>query len=776
MVVCGQVFTQEVLEKIRATVESEPKISRRALSLRVCEWLDWTAANGKPKQMSCRTALLKLHRQGLVPLPEPAQSGVCAPKKEKRPPPLPQIEPVRCSLQQLGGVELEKIGSRYSKASRLWNALMDTYHYLGAGPLCGAQMRYLIHSPGHSYLGALAFSAAAWRLAARDNWIGWSDEARRQHLPKVICNSRFLILPQVQVANLASHVLSLCARRIEEDWRARYGFAPVLLESFVERDRFAGTCYRAANWHHVGTTCGRGRQDRDRSRALPQKDVYVLPLQKKATEVLCRESPQVVVEQKAQKPVAVGDWAEQELGQADFGDLRLTQRLVSIARDFCACPQGSVPQACQSRAKTKAAYRFFEHPETTMDKVLQSHYQSTLERVAHEETVLAVQDTTTLDYSTHPATERLGPIAFTANGRIGLLVHDTMAFSVEGTPLGLVDLQCWARDFDDIGKKKRRHQLPIEQKESHKWLVSFGKLTQAQKRCPDTTLVSVGDREADIYELFELALRAPCSPKLLVRAFQNRLLAGEQGHLWPTVAQQPAAGIQEVSVPRRGTRPARIARLQVRFARVTLKPPQDKAQLPELSVWAVHAREVDHPEQVKPLEWMLLTTAEVATFEQALERLKWYTLRWGIEVYHRTLKSGCKIEERQLGHADRIEACLAIDLVVAWRILHLTKLGREVPNVPCSVFFEEAQWKALAVYINRDPIPPKQPPSLRQATRMVASLGGFLGRKSDGEPGTKSLWIGLQRLDDLTAMWKVMNALYGPHLREPPVSSDPGYG
>jgi len=776
MVVCGQVFTQEVLENIRATVESEPTMSRRALSLRVCEWLGWTAPNGKPKEMSCRTALLKLHRQGLVPLPEPAQSGVCAPKKEQRPPPLPQIEPVRCSLQQLGGVELEKIGSRYSKASRVWNALMDTYHYLGAGPLCGAQTRYLIRSPGHGYLGALAFSAAAWRLAARDSWIGWSDEARQQHLPKVICNSRFLILPQVQVANLASHVLSLCARRIEEDWRERYGFAPVLLESFVERDRFAGTCYRAANWHHVGTTCGRGRQDRDRSRVLPQKDVYVLPLRKDALKVLCGESPRVVVKKRPEKPAVVDDWAEQELGGADFGDLRLTRRLVSIARDFCACPQGSVPQACESRAKTKAAYRFFEHPETTMDKVLQSHYQSTLERVAQEETVLAVQDTTTLDYSTHPATERLGPIAFTANGRIGLLVHDTMAFSVEGTPLGLIDLQCWARDFDDIGKKKRRHQLPIEQKESHKWLVSFDKLSQAQKRCPNTTLVSVGDREADIYELFELALREPCGPKLLVRAFQNRLLADDQGHLWPTVARQPAAGIQEVSVPRRGKSPARIARLEVRFARVTLKPPQNKARLPELSVWAVYAREVDSAEALKPLEWMLLTTAAVDTFGQALERLQWYTLRWGIEVYHRTLKSGCKIEERQLGHADRIEACLAIDLVVAWRILHLTKLGREVPDVPCSVFFEEAQWKALVAYINKDPIAPEQPPSLREAARMVASLGGFLGRKSDGEPGTKSLWIGLQRLDDLTAMWKVMHTLYGPHLREPPVSSDPGYG
>jgi len=171
------------------------------------------------------------------------------------------------------------------------------------------------------------------------------------------------------------------------------------------------------------------------------------------------------------------------------------------------------------------------------------------------------------------------------------------------------------------------------------------------------------------------------------------------------------------------------------------------------------AQEIDCPDDVKePIQWKLLTTVEVVTFEHAILMVEWYALRWGIEVYHRTLKSGCKIEERQLGHADRIESCLAIDMVVAWRIYHLTKLGREVPDLPCTEYFEDAEWKALLAYKYQNPIPPKQPPSLRNAIHLVASLGGFLGRKSDGEPGTKSLWIGLQRLDDITAMWKIMAA------------------
>jgi hypothetical protein len=308
--------------------------------------------------------------------------------------------------------------------------------------------------------------------------------------------------------------------------------------------------------------------------------------------------------------------------------------------------------------------------------------------------------------------------------------------------------------------------------------VSFRKTAQAQRRYPQSTFVSIGDREADIYELFELALRESASggPQLLVRTIHDRLLGEDQGHLWERVARQEVSGIQEVRIPRKGNHPARVARLEVRFAQVSLKPPHRKSSLRDLTVWAVLAREISPPEGVDPVEWLLLTTMEVTTFEQAVEKLAWYTVRWGIEVYHRTLKSGCKIEERQLGTADRIETCLAIDMIVAWRIVYLTRLGRDTPEVPCTVYFEEAEWKALTAYITQTPVPPERTPTLREATRAVASLGGFLGRKGDGEPGTKSLWIGLQRLDDLTAMWKIMNPIYVPHPRKPPVSSNPEYG
>jgi hypothetical protein len=517
--------------------------------------------------------------------------------------------------------------------------------------------------------------------------------------------------------------------------------------------------------------------DRDRAYSAPIKEVYVYPLQRDARKVLCVEPQPKPIRYRSRETGLARDWAEEEFGEAEMGDSRLNKRLLTLAQAFYARPQANIPQACQTQAETKAAYRFLDHPETSMETILEAHYQATVARMSREAVILAVQDTTTLNYSAHPATENLGPIGYSKDRGIGLLLHDTMAFNREGTPLGLLDVQCWARDGADFGKKKRRHSLPIEEKESNKWLVSFRKVAEAQKQCRQSMVVSVGDREADIYELFELALSDPSGPRLLIRAEQDRLLAEGQEHLWQNMAQQQVAGIQQLHIPRQKHRPARVAPLEVRFAKVTLKSPKNKKWRRELTLWAVWAREAEAPPKGERIEWMLLTTLPVTIFEEATEKLAWYTIRWGIEVYHRTLKSGCKVEERQLGDADRIETCLAIDMVVAWRIFHLTKLGRETPDVPCTVFFEEADWKALVAYITQKPKPPEKPPTLREAMRMVATLGGFLGRKGDGEPGTKSLWLGLQRLDDLSSMWKLLTAIPNSYPSSSPlVSSNPGYG
>lgn len=671
------------------------------------------------------------------------------------------VQRIEGDIEQLGKIELVRVKGFKDEKYRIWKMLIEQYHYLGQGKVYGLQIRYLIKSKGYGWIGALLFSSAAWRLEKRDRWIGWNEGNRIKNLSRIVCNSRFLIIPEIHVKNLASHVLSMSMKQIKKDWAKEYKIEPVLVETFVDKERFRGICYQAANFEYIGETKGRGRQDRKNEYKLTKKGIYVYPLCRDFQKLLC--AGQELETRKVRLPE---DWAEEEFGRVKLGDWRLRNRLIVMARDFYAKPQANIPQACQSRAKTKAAYRFLDNGESKMENILSSHYESTIGRIKGEKVVLAVQDSTSLNYSLHPATEGLGPIGSKGEEVVGLMVHNTMAFNLDGTPLGLVNVQCWARDIKKYGKKQERRRLVIEEKESNKWLVSFKATTLIQKQCPKTVIVSVGDREADIYELFELALEDAKYPRLLIRALHNRRLVNEQRQLWDYMRSLSVSGIQWIRIPRRGNQMAREAELSIRYGCVELQAPDNKQGRGEIKVWAILAKEENTSESVKPLEWMLLTTIPVNTFEESVEKLEWYTKRWGIEVYHKTLKSGCKIEQRQLGNANRIEACLAIDMVVAWRIYHLTKLGREVPDVPCTVFFEEAEWKALVAYQSKNPIPPSNPPSLREAVRMTASLGGFLGRKGDGEPGTKTLWLGLQRLDDLTAMWKIFMELI-PHSLSP---------
>lgn len=692
MYVCGQQFSKSVFDRIEQTVLAEPSISRLELSRRVCQWLNWRSPNGRLQDMSCRKALAKLQHRGILDLPQQEKTysfehaGTVTIK--------PDIAQLQCSLQQLGQITVDPVTSRYSKESKIWFALLDQYHYLGSGPLCGAQIRYIVKSSIHGYLGALAFSSASWALSARDQYIGWSEAARRANLQRLVGNDRFLILPTVRVENLASHVLSLAICRLADDWEKRYQLRPVLLETFVDPRRFSGTCYKAANFSYIGQTAGR----RD---GTPKK-IFVYPLCSDWRKILCAQ-PQFRLGE-IPRPQAPQHWAEEEFGTVRFYDERLKHRLYTIAQDFYSSPEANIPEACGSRARTMGAYRFFQNPKATMDVVLTAHREATIERIKQHRVVLAPQDTTTLNYSTHPMTEGLGPVNTTDNSAIGLLLHDTLAFTEDGTPLGVLDAQCWARDPDDKGKRYRRKDLPIEQKESMKWLRSYQRVAEIQKLCPETMLISIGDRESDVYELFMQASKESDGPKLLIRAEKTRSRKVEQKFLWDLMARQDVAGCLKIHVARRGSRKARDAWIDVRFAEVKLTPPKRYSCDASVGVWAVYVTEQDDEQQVKsPIEWMLVTTVETKSFEDAQKRVEWYSGRWGIEVYHRTLKSGCRIKDRQLGTADRLETCLGVDMVVAWRIYHLTMLGREVPEMPCTVFFKDVEWKALCCYVNKKP-------------------------------------------------------------------------
>jgi hypothetical protein len=748
----GQTFTAGIMERIRGVVSAEACITRSELSRRVCDWLEWRGANGKPKEVSSRKALLELERQGLVALPAAHRLPPQARPAALAP---PWTAPVFAgALADLGEVELVAVDG--GEHAALWQRMLERYHPLGGGPLCGAQQRYLIRSPVVGWLGALAFSAAAWQLAARDEWIGWCPHARRANLTRVVANSRFLLLPSITVPNLGSHVLALAAQRVVADWPGRYGYTPVLLETFVDETRFAGTVYQAANWQRLGETAGRGRQDRDNHGAAGIKAVYVLALQRDWRRRLCQRPTPAL---RLPPPSDAGSWAEAEFGRVDFPDARLGPRLLRLAEAFFDHPTDPISVALNGDAgQTKAAYRFFNNPQVDLQTLLHPHYEATAGRIREHPLVLVAQDTTSLNYDAHPASHGLGPINTRSDGAQGLKLHDTLALTPAGVPLGLIDIQVWARDPREMGKAKQRKERAIEEKESHRWLQSFRRTAEVQRLCPDTRLISIADREADIYELFQEAHQTPSGPDLLIRANRTtqRRVDDAEAHalLWDYLPAQPLAGTCELAIPSRGGRKSRVAQIEIRYAPIQLRPPK-RLTGEALSLWAIHAIEPDPPQGGEAVEWLLLTTVPTRTLEDAFERLAWYAARWNIEVFHRTLKSGCRIEDRRLADAESLQACLALDLVVAWRVMHLAKLGRETPDVPCSVFFEEAEWQALSCYHHRTPTPPATPPSLGEAMRMVAKLGGFLGRKGDGHPGATVLWRGLDKLAFITDTYTI---------------------
>ena len=748
---------------INSRVSEDASLTRYRLAKEVCVRLDLRDAKGRPREMACRKQLLELERLGHIELPPPRHKPPSrrAPAREaaREPPVWPAFTG---PLAGLGAVSLCPVTGG-TEASRDWNAMMRAHHPQGDGPLCGAQIRYLIVSEKHGILGGLAISAAAWRLRARDTWLGWTDAERAENLQSVVCNSRFLILPMVRVKHLASHVLGQLARRIRGDWRDRYGLDPWLMETCVEAPH-TGTSYRAANWIELGLTAGRGRQDSENKAKLASKRVFVYPLNPPTLKRLCPNRAGTPSGTPSGTPPG---WVQREFGGAKLGDRRLEARLLDLGRAFFARPQANIPQACGSTAAAKAAYRFFDNERVTMDALLEPHHQATIERMRHEPVVLVAQDTTSLCYTMHPGMKGLGPISNKVDGPQGIEVHSAQAFTPGGLPLGVLDIEAWARDPAEFGKREDRNDKPIEDKESNKWLTALGPIGAAAARCPNTRVVTLADREADIYEYLLDAHRRGL--ETVVRAKQKfRRLDGEVLKLWPHMLARPKAGTIDLTVPRHGKEPARPATLSVSFDTVTLMPPHAKKHLAPLRVVVVLSREEAPPPGVKePLEWMLLSTAplwpaggqEVASLADAVERVQWYTRRWGIEVFHRILKSGCQIEDRQLGTADRLEACLAIDAVVAWRIHHLTYLGRATPDLPCDTVFDDDVWKGIIVFRTRKP-PPAKPPSLREMIRMIGGLGGFLGRKSDGEPGTETLWRGLQRADDIAIMFRGVREAY----------------
>lgn len=452
-------------------------------------------------------------------------------------------------------------------------------------------------------------------------------------------------------------------------------------------------------------------------------------------------------------------WSSEEFAGIDLGDKRLDERFLSLSADLAAQPQAPINQACEDWAATKAAYRLFENEKSQAELILSPHQQRTRERMAGYSRVLALQDTALFNYTHHPMTQGLGPIGTPEQDLQGLVVHSTLVCSPQGLPLGLATQDIWARDEveDDQAQQGKQQQRPIEEKESFKWIRALRGTVEVAPA--NVEVVTICDREADVYEFFQEA--EELGTKLLVRAMQDRLLVGE-GKLRSVMKAHPVAGHITVEVSAQKDQPARKALCEVRFRSVTLRPPYRPkkfgVKLSPIQVAVVWVHEVNPPAHVKEaLDWMLFTTVAVKSFRDAFERVCWYKIRWNIEVWHKVLKSGCKVEDCRLETGEKLRRYLTLMSVIAWRLFWMVQMNRQHPEAPCTVVFTEHEWKALYARIHRTTQLPETPPTVAQAVRWLAQLGGFLGRKHDREPGVTVLWRGWQRLQDLTMMWLVVH-------------------
>ena len=744
------------IESVGQQLQCNPSLHRTEFAETVCEQFGFYDARGHKQISGCLKALRELEAAGHFVLPTVTGNTGKVKSPRRLSEPVEAASDVPASVDEVRGLKLVQVSTL--PQMRIWNELMICEHPQGAGPLVGCQLRYLIGSE-HGWLGGLGFAGAALRLADRDRWIGWDEEQRQAHQNRVVGMSRFLIRCDVQCRNLASKVLGMSMVALPNDFERAFNYRPWIVESFVDITRYSGACYRAANWIEVGKTKGRGRQDRLSESALSVKAIYMYPIRSDFRMQMGLDPNAGLGALSPDNGLESDQWAQNEFGGAPLGDARLSKRLVNVAEAKAEVPDRAYSGVAKGDwPSVKAYYRMIDQPDKSavnMANILAPHRQRTLRRMQGQKTVLCVQDGSDLNYNNLEKCEGLGEIGTNQTGAKsrGLHLHSTLALTTSGVPLGVLLAQCTATEGKSPEENRHASQIPIEEKKTFAWIEHHRDLVELSAQMPNTRLIDVCDREADIFELFD---EQRCNPgvDLLVRAKHNRNIISDEEtfKLFGSVRQTPIQSWVRVHVPRqsarpkkskqkaRPKRPGRTSNLAVRYMRIQLRPPAGHEDKEPIDLWIIHGLENNPPHNTKAVEWYLLTTVNITSAKDAEQCLRWYCLRWRIEDWHRVLKSGCRIEDLAHKTAERLRRAIAINLVIAWRIMLMTLLGRETPELPAEVLFSDVELRTLQAYAKKNDLEP--PTLLGKAVRLVAKIGGYLGRNNDPPPGHQLIWQG----------------------------------
>jgi hypothetical protein len=643
----------------------------------------------------------RLEKQGLVTLPPPLPRAQPSAKRRLLDDgqPLPPLPKLPSSADKITDLHWSLIVDTDDAQHLVWNRLISRQHPLKGAPLVGAQLRYLLLA-GSEVVGAIGFGPPSFYQSCRDCWIGWDNQAREQNLHLIIGLSRFLIRPELHCANLASRAYRLILQRVRDDWFDRYGVKPVLVETYIDRSTYTGKSLVAANWLRIGQTQGRGRTSPSRqTRPKSVKDVWVWQWDQKARARLQERPLPAVVPRSLFSASQPASWAQEELDGLDLGHSKLNERFTLMLQDRWAHPDWSFCTSFGGGAGGKAAYAFLENGRAQLQfqNLLAPHLNNTRRRMAAEKVVVLAQDTTTLSYNTLKKTTGLGPIGDDRVPGRGLLLHTLQAFRLDRIPLGCAWAKLWARE--SVSDTAHRNKQSIEQKESVRWVEGFQTAAQIATQMPKTAVIVCGDRESDIIDLFDRATVTPPNLHFLIRAQHDRVLESGQ-KLRDFLSSQPCGTTMMVEIPRNKDRQARTATLELRWAKIDIKPPKVgcKNSWGTIQLWALLATEINPPKGQEPIDWLLLTDWKIDSAKMARRMIRWYGLRWGIECWHQVLKDVCRVETRQMKSEQALGRALVLDMIVAWRVLLSCRLGKAHPHLPASVLYSPEELAILETF------------------------------------------------------------------------------
>ena len=448
----------------------------------------------------------------------------------------------------------------------------------------------------------------------------------------------------------------------------------------------------------------------------------------------------------------------EELLGIDLGDKRLNRRSALVMEALAANPEASINAACDGWSDTLAAYRFFNNSAVTPEQILQPHFEATQRRMREHPVVLIVQDTSELDFTKHPTDDAR---CLNTVKRFGLYEHVHLAATPDKLCLGVVGSKFFDREPESLGKAAERRTLPIEQKESFRWLLGYRLACELAAECPKTQIVSIADREADIYDIF-IEAQQQTGPRAdyIIRAQEDRSTLERDRSAGPAayvkvrdeVRRSKLLTTRTIELSVTPKRAARQAHLEVRSITVVVKPPHARSHLPAVTHNVVLVEEVGGPGDGTDVSWLLLTTLSIETLDDILRVIDFYVARWIVEIYFRTLKTGCRVEDIQLETNHRLKNCLAFYKIIAWRILFLTYLNRTCPKLPCTAVFADSEWKSVWRVVKKKPLP-KKPPLLSDFLKLLTQLGGYNNRATELSSGPQPFWIGLRRMTDFATAW-----------------------